>query len=138
MTIFSSMRRHAMALVALAAAAGWALPATATAGDAGSTAHSGFVSGFEDLPLMPGLIQVADAGTVFDTPSGRVVEAFADGPVAVEEVDAFYAETLPHLGWRRLSAHRYRREGELLDLEITARQGGDKARTTVRFYLAPD
>jgi len=86
---------------------------------------------------MPGLNQDAGAGTVFDTPSGRIVEAFADGPVAARDVDAFYAETLPHLGWRRLSAHRYRREGERLELQITPKSG-DPGGTTVRFYLAPE
>ncbi len=94
-----------------------------------------FVSGFEDLPLMPGLSQVADAATVFDTPSGRIVEAYANGRVAAEDIAAFYARTLPQLGWQRISAHRYRREGELLDLEIRGGLGGP---SSVRFYLAPD
>lgn len=94
----------------------------------------GFVAGFEDLPLMPGLTQVTDAGTVFDTPSGRIVDAYANGAVAAEDVAAFYARTLPQLGWQRISDHRYRREGERLDLEIR----GGNGPTTVRFYLAPD
>lgn len=97
-----------------------------------------FISGFEDLPLMPGLTQVPDAGTMFDTPSGRVVEAYAKGKVAVTEIGAFYDKTLPHLGWKKVTAHRYRREGEVLDLEITDGQGSDDRATTVRFYLAPN
>jgi hypothetical protein len=97
-----------------------------------------FISGFEDLPLMPGLTQVPDAGTMFDTPSGRVVEAYAKGKVAVAEVAAFYDKTLPHLGWKKVTARRYRREGEVLDLEISDGQGSDDRSTTVRFYLAPN
>jgi len=96
-----------------------------------------FISGFEDLPLMPGLTQVPDAGTMFDTPSGRVVEAYAKGKVTVAEVAAFYDKTLHHLGWKKVTAHRYRREGEVLDLEISDGQGSDDVSTTVRFYLAP-
>jgi hypothetical protein len=97
-----------------------------------------FISGFEDLPLMPGLTQVPDAGTMFDTPSGRVIEAYAKGKVAVGDVAAFYDKTLPHLGWKKVTAHRYRREGEVLDLEISNGQRAGDLPTTVRFYLAPN
>jgi hypothetical protein len=128
-TRFFARIAAALVLGAMLAASG------ARAGDEG---HGAFVTGFEDLPLMPGLAQVADAGTVFDTPSGRVVEAFADGPVAAQDVEAFYAETLPHLGWRKVSAHRFGREGEVLDLEITPHAGGEKPGSKVRFYLSPD
>ncbi|MDH5749772.1 MAG: hypothetical protein OEY85_10740, partial [Rhodospirillales bacterium] len=40
-----------------------------------------FVSGMEDLPLMPGLEEVAASSIVFDTPQGRIVETFATGNV---------------------------------------------------------
>jgi hypothetical protein len=134
MKIFPILCR-AVAALFMVKALGFA-PLSAAA--AGAPAEpGGFVSGFEDLPLMPGLAQTAEPATVFDTPSGRVVEAFADGSVEARAVDAFYAETLPQLGWRRLSARRYAREGEHLDVEVTP-GAGDKARTAVRFYLAPD
>lgn len=110
-----------------------ALPVAAWGADGG---HD-FVAGFEDLPLMPGLTQMADAGTVFDTPSGRIVEAYANGPVAEKDIAAFYARTLPQLGWQQISERRYRREGELLDLEIKPDSAGGGP-TTVRFYLAPN
>lgn len=94
-----------------------------------------FVAGFEDLPLMPGLEQGKDSGTVFDTPAGRVIEAYAEGSVMAADVDAFYAKTLPQLGWRQISDRRYRREGEIL--EITPHRG-DRASVGVRFYLSPE
>lgn len=109
--------------------------AAALVSTAAAAQDSRFVAGFEDLPLMPGLAQGQDTGTVFDTPAGRVIEAYADGSVAAADVDAFYAQTLPQLGWRQLSDHRYRREGEIL--EITPRQG-DTALVRVRFYLSPE
>lgn len=129
MTKMKPLRRARVILFALILAAAPVF-ALAAEGD------RGFVTGFEDLPLMPGLTQVADAGTVFDTPSGRIVEAYANGRVAAQDVAAFYARTLPQLGWQRISDYRYRREGELLDLEIRA-AGGDGS-TAVRFYLAPN
>jgi len=108
------------------------------AAENGGTGSGNFLSGFEDLPLMPGLTQVPDAGTMFDTPSGRVVEAYAKGKVAVADVAAFYDKTLPHLGWKKVTSHRYRREDEVLDLEIGEGKGSSNMPTTVRFYLAPN
>ncbi len=73
---------------------------------------------------------------VFDTPSGRIVEAFAAGPVTRDQVLNFYAVTLPQLGWSRAGATRFRREGETLELHFsdTAAAAG---RLTVRFALLP-
>jgi hypothetical protein len=133
MNRFSDLPRKFVFMIGIVAAAALvAVPLLAA--DKGA----GFISGFEDLPLMPGLTQVPDAGTMFDTPSGRVVEAYAKGKVAVADVAAFYDKTLPHLGWKKVTAHRYRREGEVLDLEIGDGKGSGDAPTTVRFYLAPN
>ena len=126
------LRKFGFVIALMAVCAFVEQPLLATENGGGS-----FISGFEDLPLMPGLTQVPDAGTMFDTPSGRVVEAYAKGKVTVAEVAAFYDKTLHHLGWKKVTAHRYRREGEVLDLEISDGQGSDDVSTTVRFYLAP-
>jgi hypothetical protein len=58
-----------------------------------------FIAGIEDLPVMPGLAEIADAGLIFDKPSGRIVEAYAQGEVGEQAVLDFYQETLPQLGW---------------------------------------
>ncbi|MEE9194648.1 MAG: hypothetical protein V3U44_02315, partial [Alphaproteobacteria bacterium] len=42
---------------------------------------AGFISTIEDLPLMPGLTE-EEGGIVFDSALGRIVEAFATGPVS--------------------------------------------------------
>ncbi|MHA1113545.1 MAG: hypothetical protein ACTSRY_03445, partial [Alphaproteobacteria bacterium] len=87
------MRRSRMLLFAAALAACLATPGPAPAGDAG------FVAGLEDVPLMPGLLEVAGAGFAFDKPSGRIAEAQAEGPFDADTVRAFYAATLLQLGW---------------------------------------
>lgn len=92
-----------------------------------------FVSGTEDLPLMTGLDEVEDGGLVFDTPAGRLVEARAEGALAASAVRAFYAETLPQLGWRSLEKGDYAREGEVLTIDITEGNSG----LAVRFALTP-
>ena len=96
-------------------------------------AAAAFVEGTEDVPLMPGLAMVEGAGTVFDSPQGRIVEAYARGTASRDVVLQFYALTLPQLGWKVLGPGVYRREGETLRLEIYP----EKSETTVRFYLSP-
>ena len=70
-------------------------------------AADGFVPGFEDIPLAPGLTAVPDAAMSFDSAG----------------------EHLARTG----SAGTYRREGEELVIEIA--RSGDAL--TVRFALAP-
>ena len=93
----------------------------------------GFVGGVEDLPLMPGLVEVAEARVVFDKPGGRIVEAFAVGRASAAEVREFYAQALPQLGWRPISGGGYGREDEVLSLDIGAE--GDEV--TIRFSISP-
>lgn len=92
-----------------------------------------FLSVSEDVPLMAGLTEDADAALVFDTPDGRIVEAAAVGSVTRDDVTAFYAATLPQLGWTREAVGRYSRDDETLALEFATI--GD--RTLVRFRFAP-
>lgn len=134
------------AAAVLAVAACLAAPAGAGTGPGTETrteteaesAAEPFVAGFEDLPLMPGLTQVAGAGMVFDTPGGRIVEAYARGAVSPAEVFAFYGRTLPQLGWRQGARSRYHRDGETLRLEVSGAAEGAAPPVTVHFYLSPD
>lgn len=90
----------------------------------------GFVPGIDDLPLMPGL--TAEAGAVvFDKPTGRIVEAGAEGPdLTAAGVRDFYRHTLAGLGWREVRARGEKlvfvREGELLTLAIAPLKSGEK------------
>jgi len=94
----------------------------------------GFVAGADDLPLMPGLTEMPGAGTVFDKPDGRIIEAYAEGRgIAAARVLDFYRQTLPQLGWQPVTDTIYRREAEELRLSIG--DGGD--RLVVRFDIAP-
>ena len=94
----------------------------------------GYVANVEDLPLMPGLSEIAGAGLVFDKPEGRIVEAYARGSLTPEAVLAFYRRSLPPLGWEALGGGRFRREGEALDLEFVS----EAAPLVLRFSLRPE
>lgn len=100
-----------------------------------SEAHAaaGFLSIAEDVPLMPGLAENADAAAVFDKPSGRIASTEAKGAVTASAVRQFYAATLPQLGWTRQDSEQYRRDKEQLRLGFVGRDGA----LTVRFELAP-
>lgn len=93
-----------------------------------------FMADVADLPLMPGLEEVPDAGMTFDTASGRIVEAYAEGAVAREDVIRFYLSTLPQLGWEAKADSLFSREGERLQMIYLE----DKGALVVRFTLQPE
>jgi hypothetical protein len=92
-----------------------------------------FLTAAVDVPLMGGLTEVEGVGVVFDKPDGRIVEAYAVGSVAAAQVERYYAEVLPHLGWQKVESARYQRESETLRLNIGGRDGA----LTVRFDITP-
>ncbi|WP_041794714.1 hypothetical protein [Pararhodospirillum photometricum] len=92
-----------------------------------------FILGMDDIPLMPVLTPMPGAGMVFDSPAGRLVEAYATGTVSASQVLSFYRDTLPQLGWQVHGPHSFVRDGEILDLDFT----GGSSTLTVRFSLAP-
>lgn len=94
----------------------------------------GYVEGMEDVPLMAGLQSLPAHTVAFDSPRGRIVAAYASGTVKIGQVQAFYATTLPQLGWQAVAPGVFRREGETLRLEYD--QAG--AALTVRFALSPN
>jgi hypothetical protein len=92
-----------------------------------------YVPGVEDLPLMVELFAIKAAPLRFDSPSGRIVVAYAEGRVSRASVASFYGQTLAPLGWERLEPLLFRRDAETLRVEV------DDALpvTRVRFFLAP-
>jgi len=95
-----------------------------------------FVSVISDLPLMPGLTEDPVASVVFETKSGRIAQAVAHGAVDRQAVLDFYADALPQLGWQEASRQQYRREGEVLNIELVV-DPAVPGRLTVEFNLVP-
>lgn len=100
----------------------------------GVAADAAFMSGFEDLPLMDGLKQSEDVPLSFDSPGGRIIEAYAQSDeLEKQKIIDFYDKTLPQLGWARLKKSKspsYTREGEELTISVD-----DGSPATVRFEL---
>ncbi len=125
----NSRLRHTM-LCAVLGLAGFVLVGI----DGPAAQDARFVQEVADLPLMPGLSEVKDAGVVFDKPDGRIVEAYAQGEVERAAVLRFYSKTLPQLGWHEAGATNFQREGEKLSLDFL--DGGGAL--IVRFTLTPE
>lgn len=77
-----------------------------------------FLSVIEDLPLMPGFVEDTDGALKFETEAGRIAEVTASGAGTTSAVVEFYSNALPQLGWQLETPMRYRREGEILVLEV--------------------
>ncbi|HLI21423.1 MAG TPA: hypothetical protein VKV32_09925 [Stellaceae bacterium] len=92
-----------------------------------------FVAGTEDVPLMPGLEPVPNSDVVFDKPEGRIVEARAAGATTRAKVEAFYAASLPPLGWKASGSDRWLRDAEQLRLDFAEQSG----KLAVGFTLSP-
>tara|TARA_B100001996_G_scaffold378866_1_gene363697 strand:+ start:917 stop:1309 length:393 start_codon:yes stop_codon:yes gene_type:complete len=80
-----------------------------------------FFSVIDDLPLMDGLFEVVDSGVAFETARGRIIEVSATGVLSQDKLLAFYNKTLPQLGWYRKESGIFKREGEILSLEVIRR-----------------
>ena len=92
-----------------------------------------FLTGFSDLPIMPGMQELPDANISFDTVSGRIVEAFAKTEQTVERILSFYKDVLPQLGWRVEKDTMFVRDTEILIIDL--RKDGDSV--IVQFSLEP-
>lgn len=103
------------------------MPAMANAADA-------FFTDLEELPIMTGLAENQAAAVTFETANGRIIEVEASGTMKASEVMAFYGETLPQLGWTRVSDGVFERDQERLALMITDAEAG---RVLVGFSLSP-
>ena len=92
-----------------------------------------FVTGFSDLPLMPGMQELPDANISFDTASGRIVEAFAKTEENIKKILFFYNNVLPQFGWRVENDTTFVRDSEKLTLDFRK----DKVSVIVQFSLEP-
>jgi hypothetical protein len=92
-----------------------------------------YVTGVDDLPLMRPLAVVEGGHVEFDTPAGRIVTTYAKGAATKAAAAAFYAQTLPQLGWKPIGESLYLRETETLRIDYDE----TPPTLTVRFSLAP-
>jgi hypothetical protein len=102
-------------------------------GMASAIASPAFLTEMEDLPLAPGLTEVP-GGMLFEQPTGRIVEASASGDMDATQIISFYAQTLPELGWEKIAATTFRRDNEILRIDMEPR----RRPLVVRFSVVPN
>lgn len=87
-----------------------------------------------DVPLMEGLREYPGEAVIFDKPQGRIIEAVAklEGPTE-DQVNAFYNETLPQLGWENVDDGTFERETETLQISYEIHEGA----TYLKLAVAP-
>jgi hypothetical protein len=87
---------------------------------AAQDAYAGFFPSVNDVPLIEGGVELVEETVVFDQPQGRVIELSAlVGGRSPQQIEEFYQHTLPQLGWVMHGANIYKREGEMLRLNVT-------------------
>ncbi len=93
-----------------------------------------FFEALYDVPAMPGLVEAKEQTMVFDKPDGKIALVTAQAKSRTQaQVEGFYAEVLPQLGWKKTKQNQYVRDGETLILAFSPLQGG----IGVQFSLSP-
>ncbi len=97
-------------------------------------AQDNFLSIAEDMPAPAALVETAPA-VAFMGPEGMVIATTAQGAIEEGAVRAFYAQSLPQLGWSQApgEALAFRRGRERLDIVLETGAGG--APLTAHFTL---
>lgn len=80
-----------------------------------------FINGLEDVPVMEGLSQIPNDSITFGNEESRLVEAIlTSDKLKFAQVEKFYKETLPQMGWKcQKETNRlitFYREGEVLEM----------------------
>lgn len=94
-----------------------------------------YLAGISDLPLPAGLKEETDKSTVFDSVIGRIVTAYAKGPGTADSVRDFYDSTLPQLGWDETDEGNWRRQNQVLKIDVLGPEAGP---VTATFTLSSD
>ena len=93
-----------------------------------------FFSQLTDIPVMPGLYELADQAVVFDKPEGRIVTVMAVSETEnVNDINAFYNTALPQLGWTRVRDGVFARQDETLLVGVEA----ENALSVVKLMVSP-
>lgn len=77
-----------------------------------------FVYELENVPIHLGYEQDHSQTAFFDSPQGRVVSIVLVGDVEPAYVYEFYEETLPVLGWSKISENVYYYNAEVLKINV--------------------
>lgn len=99
-------------------------------------ASNDFVQGSEDVPLMFGMSRVFDDSLGFDSAIGSISSSSYLAPYVANQVQDFYAKTLPQMGWKMQQSDAIRsvfvRDSEKLVIEFMQQEN----RQVVSFFIS--
>ena len=98
-------------------------------------ARTEFTKSIEDLPVMLGLEIVEEKDVFIIFGSQRIAQTTLKGHVDIDSVYYFYDRVLRELGWKKLNAKTYQREGERLFMRPSS--ANKNGITYVRFDVEP-
>lgn len=103
------------------------------ASDIVNDAEPAFFSVIQDVPVMPGLMEIESRSFSFDKPEGGIAQVSAHlGRVNTHQVIHFYDVTLPQLGWGKIETNRFYRQNEFLQLDFEQEAQGQIVKIMVK------
>jgi hypothetical protein len=95
-----------------------------------------FIDILGDVPLYEGINVDYDSLLIFDKPDGRYIElvAYIKSGVHAAQIEQFYAQSLPMLGWKNMGNRAFVRQNERLKINF---HESDSTRF-VRFEVSPE
>lgn len=95
-----------------------------------------FIDILGDVPLYEGISVDYDSLLIFDKPDGRYIEllAYIKQGVSSAQIEQFYAQSLPMLGWKNMGNRAFLRQNERLKINF---HESDSTRF-VRFEVSPE
>jgi hypothetical protein len=101
-------------------------------------AQAAYFAGADDVPLPPGFTEVVQ-GLRFESDKGRIFVTSAEGRSSAAQIQTFYADALPQLGWAfspgEQNAIVFHRGRETLSFAV--REGAQRTHLSVRLVVRP-
>ena len=100
------------------------------------TAKQKYLVGTEDVPLYFGFTPTEEGNVSYDSTDGRIIDgSFVSTTEKASDVRKFYEESLPQLGWQKMQYQLYKRDGEILRLNILEKDNKTHLKFSIRPYL---
>jgi hypothetical protein len=106
--------------------------------DAAPAPDDHYANDVSDLPVFEGFAMKDDMNTVFDSPEGRIIDVVMEGdPARKTDAMTFYENTLPQLGWKKVSGKGEGMVFERGEEELTLSPETENHALLLKFSIRP-
>ena len=92
-----------------------------------------FVYGLGDVPIFKDMSSIEDSYIIFDKVDGRYLYSEIKGKYEILEIQEYYKQVLPNLGWKFFEKNSFVRADEILEIQYLI----DDKETKVVFTISP-